>query len=76
MSNEGTDYGAELLTARCWIAGENAISTLDFLDRSLSMVGMAGGYERDMAAYFDRQKKLSAAAGNAAIRLLTKASEG
>jgi hypothetical protein len=35
-----------------------------------------GGYERDLAAYFDRQKKLSAAAGNAAIGLLTKASEG
>jgi len=34
------------------------------------------GYERDLAAYFDRQKKLSAAAGNAAIGLLTKASEG
>ena len=35
-----------------------------------------GAYERDLAAYFDRQKKLSAAAGNAAIGLLTKANEG
>lgn len=35
-----------------------------------------GAYEKDLAAYFDRQKKLSAAAGNAAIGLLTKASEG
>ncbi len=33
-------------------------------------------YQNDLAAYFDRQKKLSAAAGNAAIGLLTKASEG
>jgi hypothetical protein len=32
-------------------------------------------YERDLSAYFDRQKKLSAAAGNAAIALLTKANE-
>jgi hypothetical protein len=35
-----------------------------------------GAYQNDLAAYFDRQKKLSAAAGNAAIGLLTKASEG
>lgn len=35
-----------------------------------------GGYECDLAAYFDQQKKLSAAVGNAATGLLTKLSEG
>jgi hypothetical protein len=33
-------------------------------------------YRHDLRAYFDRQKKLSVAAGNAAIGLLTKAAEG
>jgi hypothetical protein len=33
-------------------------------------------YWNDLGAYFDRQKKLSAAAGNVAIALLTKAGEG
>lgn len=40
------------------------------------MESSARAYKTDFDAYFERQKKLSAAAGNVAIALLTKAGEG
>ena len=44
--------------------------------RSDHEAATSANYDKDLAAYFDRQKKLSAAAGNAAIGLLSKATTG
>ena len=49
---------------------------LERLMRSKFEGEAADAYKRDISAYFERQKRLSAAAGDAAVELLSKAREG